>query len=64
MVRYGADKLNNSEFLTEAIDAAIDVASGTLSAMLPQLSPAVMAMERSLRDPIKKKAKEATEAVK
>lgn len=35
LVRYGADKLSDSEFLDDMIDALVDSAAGTLGYMAP-----------------------------
>jgi hypothetical protein len=35
MVRYGADALNESDFIDDVIDAVVDSAAGTLGYMAP-----------------------------
>jgi len=42
MVRYGADKLAETDFLDDVIDAVVDSAAGTLGVLAPEFLPAIM----------------------
>lgn len=52
LVRYGADKLSESDLMDEIIDAVVDSAAGTLGYMAPQFMPAIMAASGELKEPI------------
>lgn len=52
LVRYGADKLTDSDFLDDVIDAVVDSAAGTLGYMAPQFLPAIMAASDEAKRPL------------
>lgn len=62
LVRYGADKLSDSDFLDDMIDALVDSAAGTLGYMAPQFLPAIMSASSQLKDPLHDLASDALKA--
>jgi hypothetical protein len=62
LIRYGADKLSESDFLDDVIDAMVDSAASTLGAMAPQFLPAIMAATGVAKEPIHNLADQALAA--
>lgn len=52
MIRYGADRLSESDFLDDVIDVVVDAAAGTLGAAAPEFLPAILAAASQVKDPL------------
>lgn len=63
LARYGADTIQNSDFLDDLIDAFVDSAAGTLGSAAPEFLPAILSASASVKDPLHNLAHDALKNV-